>query len=162
MWYTRHMKRADNKSQCPINLTVEILGDTWSLLIIRDMMALGKSTFGEFMESEERIGPSVLSDRLAHLETKGIIEKKPSEQDKRKQVYSLTKRGLNLIPVLYEISVWGSLNHSNTNAPEEWFESMKYDKELVLRLWREAIESGSSFFNGPDSVVSKLDLHTSR
>jgi hypothetical protein len=52
-----------------------------------------------------------------------------------------------------------SLNHSNTNAPEEWFESMKDNKELVLRLWREAIESGSSFFNGPDSVVSKLGLH---
>jgi DNA-binding HxlR family transcriptional regulator len=80
------------KSRCPINFTVEIFGDTWSMLIVRDMAALGKRTFGEFLKSAERIGPSVLADRLAHLERKGIISKKTSETDRRKVIYSLTEQ----------------------------------------------------------------------
>ncbi|WP_127581294.1 winged helix-turn-helix transcriptional regulator [Paenibacillus koleovorans] len=152
------MKREENKSGCPINYTVEILGDTWSLLIVRDMLALGKKTFGEFLESEERIGPSVLADRLAHLERKGILAKTPSETDRRKMIYSLTESGLNLIPLLYEVSSWGSITSPNPAAPDSWFEAMKHDKVLVQRLWREAVEAGSSFFLGPDSVVAKLGL----
>ncbi|XEC95761.1 winged helix-turn-helix transcriptional regulator [Paenibacillus tarimensis] len=152
------MKREDNKSNCPINLTMEILGDSWSLLIIRDMMALGKSTFGEFLDSEERIGPSVLTDRLTHLERKGIISKKPSEVDKRRHIYSLTEKGMNLMPIVYEVAVWGSLNHAFSHAPDVWYQSMKYDKQLVLQLWRTALENGSSFYNGSESVVSKLGL----
>jgi DNA-binding HxlR family transcriptional regulator len=152
------MKREENKSRCPINFTVEIFGDTWSLLIVRDMIALGKKTFGEFMESEERIGPSVLADRLAHLERKGIISKRPSETDKRKFIYSLTEKGLDLIPIVYDIAVWGSKHSPHPKAPDAWFKSLEYDRELVIRLWREAVESGSSFFIGPDSVVNKLGL----
>ena len=127
------MKREDNKSGCPINFTVEIFGDTWSLLIVRDMLALGKKTFGEFLESEERIGPSVLADRLSHLEKKGIISKRPSDTDKRKYIYSLTDKGLNAIPILYEIAVWGSLHSPNPVAPDAWFQSMQLDRSLVDR-----------------------------
>jgi len=152
------MKREDNKSACPINLTVEIFGDTWSLLIVRDMLALGKKTFGEFLESEERIGPSVLADRLAHLEDKGIIAKQPSDTDKRKNIYTLTEKGLNAIPILYEISAWGSLNVPHAKPPDGWQRAMEFDRSLVIRLWREAAQSGSSFFTGPDSVVRKLGI----
>ena len=152
------MKRDDNKSRCPINFTVELFGDTWSLLIVRDMASLGKNTFGQFLESEERIGPSVLAERLAHLERKGIVAKRPSETDKRKMIYSLTDKGLSVIPLIYEFAVWGSLNSPNPEAPDSWFRAMRHDRETVLRLWREAVASGSSFFNGPDSVVGKLDL----
>ncbi|MFC0211011.1 winged helix-turn-helix transcriptional regulator [Paenibacillus chartarius] len=139
-------------------MTVEIFGDTWSLLIVRDMLALGKKTFGEFLDSEERIGPSVLAERLVHLEKKGIIVKKPDEADKRKFNYSLTEKGLRAIPIVYEIAVWGSMNLADPKAPDVWFQSLQFDKELVIRLWREAVESGSSFFLGPDSVVSRLGL----
>ncbi|MFB5675978.1 winged helix-turn-helix transcriptional regulator [Paenibacillus terreus] len=152
------MKREENKSRCPINFTVEIFGDTWSMLIVRDMAALGKQTFGEFLESEERIGPSVLADRLAHLERKGIIRKRPSETDKRKIIYSLTENGLDVIPILYEIAVYGSRHSPDPDAPDVWFKSLEFDKQIVVRLWREAIQAGSSFFLGPDSVVSKLGL----
>jgi DNA-binding HxlR family transcriptional regulator len=150
------MKREENKSRCPINQTVEIFGDTWSLLIVRDMIALGKKTFGEFLESEERIGPSVLADRLAHLERKGIIAKRASETDKRKYIYSLTEKGMDVIPIVYEISAWGSRHGIDPSAPDAWFDSLRHDRALVLRLWREAVASGSSFFLGPDSVVSRL------
>lgn len=154
------MKREENKSRCPINFTVEIFGDTWSLLIVRDMIALGKKTFGEFQDSEERIGPSVLADRLAHLERKGIISKKPSEADKRKFIYSLTEKGMSLIPIVYEIALWGSLNSPNPEAPDVWFQALRHDRDRVVQLWREAVASGSSFFNGPDSVVKRLGLRT--
>lgn len=65
---------------------------------------------------------------------------------------------MNVIPIIYEISLWRSLTSPNPEAPDAWFKSMKYDKELVIKLWREAVESGSSFFNGPNSVVHKLGL----
>ncbi|WLD94641.1 helix-turn-helix domain-containing protein [Alkalihalobacillus sp. AL-G] len=152
------MKREENKSQCPINFTVEIFGDTWSLLIIRDIAALGKKTFGEFLESEERIGPSVLAERLTHLERKGIIRKRPSESDKRKFIYSLTDNGLNALPILYEIAFYGSQHSPDPDAPDVWFKSLEYDKQEVIRLWRDAIQAGSSFFLGPDSVVKRLGL----
>jgi DNA-binding HxlR family transcriptional regulator len=152
------MKREDNKSHCPINFTVEIFGDTWSLLIVRDMIALGKNTFGEFLDSKERIGPSVLAERLAHLEIKGIITKRPSETDKRKFIYSLTEKGMNVIPIVYEIAVWGSKNSPNPESPDVWFKSLQHDKEKVLKLYHEAVESGSSFINGPNSVVKRLNL----
>lgn len=152
------MKREDHKSNCPINHTVEIFGDTWSLLIVRDMIALGKKTFGEFLDSEERIGPSVLADRLAHLERKGIIVKSPSETDKRKYIYSLTEKGMDVIPIVYEMAVWGSRHCPNPEAPDAWFKSLQYDREIVLKLYREAVESGSSFMNGPNSVVKRLNL----
>lgn len=152
------MKREENRSRCPINFTTEIFGDTWSMLIVRDMAALGKQTFGEFLKSAERIGPSVLADRLAHLERKGIIRKRTSVTDRRKVIYSLTERGLDVLPILYEIAVFGSRHCPDPDDPDAWFRSLAYDRDLVLRLWREAIESGSSFFNGPDSVVGKLGL----
>jgi DNA-binding HxlR family transcriptional regulator len=152
------MKRADNKSKCPINFTVEIFGDTWSFLIVRDMIAIGKKTFGEFLDSEERIGPSVLAERLAYLEKRGVIAKRPDEADRRKMIYTLTETGLDVIPIVYEIAKWGSLTSPDPQAPEGWFRSLEYDKELVLKLWREAVESGSSFFMGPNSVVAKLGI----
>jgi DNA-binding HxlR family transcriptional regulator len=152
------MKREENKSRCPINFTVEIFGDTWSMLIVRDMAAVGKKTFGEFLESKERIGPSVLADRLAHLERKGIISKRTCEADKRKVIYSLTDKGLDVLPILYEIAVFGSRHSPNPEAPDAWFKSLEFDRSLVIRLWREAVQAGSSFYFGPDSVVKKLGL----
>jgi len=152
------MKRENNKSNCPINLTMEIIGDTWSLLIIRDLAAFGMSTFGEFLEAKERIGPSVLTDRLNHLERMEIIEKKPNNTDKRKFTYTLTKKGINLIPIIYEVAVWGSINLPHSEAHDLWYESMKFDKIQVLSLWREALENGSSFFIGANSVIANLGL----
>jgi DNA-binding HxlR family transcriptional regulator len=152
------MKREENKSRCPINFTTEIFGDTWSMLIVRDMAALGKQTFGEFLKSAERIGPSVLADRLAHLERKGIISKKTSETDKRRVIYSLTEKELEVLPILYVYAVFGSRHSPDPEAPDAWFKSLEYDRGQVLRLWREAILADSSFFTGPDSVVSKLGL----
>ena len=152
------MKRANNKSQCPINFTVEIFGDTWSMLIYRDMAMLGKKTFGDFLASDERIGPSVLTERLVHLEQAGIIKKTRDQADKRKTNYSLTEKGIDAIPILYEIAIWGSDVSPNPVSARAWFESMRSDRRHVVDAWRAALKNGDSFFFGEKSVVSVLHL----
>ncbi|EDK72364.1 transcriptional regulator, HxlR family [candidate division TM7 genomosp. GTL1] len=152
------MKRKDVKSLCPINFTLEIFGDPWSLLIVRDMATLGKKTFSDFMDSEEHIGTSVLAERLAHLEKKGIIAKKPDEVDKRKTIYTLTLDGIRTLPILYEIAAWGLRTSPNPKATAAWFKSTKLKREVVLMAWRRALYTNSSFFIGPNSVVEQLGL----
>lgn len=152
------MKRRDVKSRCPINFSLEIFGDPWSLLILRGMLAVGNTTFTEFLEAEERIGTSVLTERLAHLEKNGIIVKLPNMHDKRKTMYQLTEAGIDAVPILYEIAAWGSRTSPHPKAAEAWFKALELDKEVVIKAWRDAARAGSSFFTGPDSVVRKLGL----
>jgi DNA-binding HxlR family transcriptional regulator len=128
------------------------------MIIYRDMATLGKKTFGEFLESEERIGSSVLTDRLNHLEKKGIITKSLDPADKRKTAYKLTPEGINAMPILYEIATWGSNTYANPVAHPAWFKSMKMDRDKVIKAWRTALESGDSFFNGPNSAIRQLGL----
>ena len=84
------MKRTDRKSHCPVNFALETVGDPWSLLVVRDIVFHGKHAFGEFLASEERITTSVLADRLATLVRTGILAKRRSATDRRKESYSLT------------------------------------------------------------------------
>ena len=101
------MKRTDRKSHCPVNSALEVVGDPWSLLVVRDIVFYGKHTFGEFLASEERITTSVLADRLARLVSSGILSKQRNPADRRREFYSLTDAGLALIPVLVELANWG-------------------------------------------------------
>lgn len=155
---SKNMKRTDQKSLCPINFTLEIIGNSWSILILRDLMVSGKRTFGEFTNSEERISTVALTQRLNDLEKNQIISAQADPKDKRKIVYSLTEKGIDMLPIVYEIAIWGSNYCPHPDVPDSWFKSMKYDRAVVLGLWRESLLSGSSFFNGPDSVVKKLSL----
>ena len=152
------MKRSDTKSNCPINFSLEAFGDNWSLLIIRDIVYFGKNTYGEFIESDERISSNILASRLAQLELKGILIKKPHATDKRKEVYYLTDKGLDLIPLLLELADWGAQYDSETDAPQNWISAVKADRESMIRLIRDTVQSGGSIFSGPNSVVSKLGI----
>ena len=96
-----------HKSCCPINLSLEVFGDRWSLLIIRDLMFFGKRHFRELLGSEEKIASNILTDRLSMLEEKGIITKSDDPDHRLKYIYSLTKRGIDLLPILSEIGIWG-------------------------------------------------------
>ena len=100
------MKRLADRSACPINLSLESFGDTWSLLIIRDIVFAGKGTFREFLSSDEAIATNILKARLLDLTAQGIIQKKAHESDKRKQVYTLTEKGIALVPILIEMADW--------------------------------------------------------
>lgn len=94
------------KSFCPQNLFLEVLGDKWTLLIIRDMMLSNKCYFREFLQSKEKIATNILSNRLQTLEQEGIIHKKQDPNHKQKIIYRLTEKGIDLFPILVENAKW--------------------------------------------------------
>ena len=102
------MKKLTRRSTCPISTTLDILGDKWTLLIIRDLMFKGKRTYGEFLQSEEKIATNILADRLLTLEKNGIVEKRAFPGNKAKNLYQLTPKGIDLMPILFEIILWGN------------------------------------------------------
>ncbi len=108
---------ASRRSGCPLNASVEMLGDRWSLLVIRDMMLLGYRTFKQFLYSHERIATNVLADRLRRLESYGIISSLPDPADGRKRIYSLTPKGIDLVPVLTEMVLWAAAHEDTGNQP---------------------------------------------
>jgi DNA-binding HxlR family transcriptional regulator len=121
---------AGRRSGCPLNASVEMLGDRWSLLIIRDMMLLGYRSFKEFLNSHERIASNILADRLRRLEHYGIIASAPVPGDGRKLIYSLTPKGLDLAPVLTEMVLWAS-GHEDTGN-QALVRLMRKDKQHFL------------------------------
>lgn len=97
----------DHRSRCPINLALEVFGDKWTLLIIRDLMFAGKRHFREFLQSEEGIASNILADRLRLLVAEGIVTRTGDPSHKQKAVYSLTEKGIALLPVLAQVGSWG-------------------------------------------------------
>jgi DNA-binding HxlR family transcriptional regulator len=116
------------------------MGDRWSLLIIRDLMVRGLRTFKDFQESGEGIATNILSDRLAKLEAAEIVTATTEEQDRRRVNYRLTKKGIELAPVLLELLIWGA-RHERTSAPAGLAEKLEKQRSEFLgevrRRWRE-------------------------
>ncbi len=131
--------RARRRSGCPLNASVEVLGDRWSLLIIRDMMLRGSRTYMEFLESYEGIATNILADRLRKLEAQRIITAEPDPSDGRKLIYLLTAKGIDLAPVLTEMVLWAAAHEKTGN--QALVRQMKTDKEQFLaavrRRWAE-------------------------
>jgi len=130
------------RSGCPLNASVEMLGDRWSLLIIRDMLLLGYRTFKEFLNSHERIATNILADRLRRLENYGIIRSTPDPADGRKQIYSLTAKGLGLAPVLTEMVLWAAAHEDTAN--QALVRLMRKDKVRFLAQIRKRFQNLSS------------------
>lgn len=98
----------EHRSGCPINLTLEVVGDKWSLLIIRDMIFGNRQHFRELLtQSEEGISSNILADRLKTLVEEGILTRRDDPTHKQKGIYSLTEKGIELLPVLAQMAVWG-------------------------------------------------------
>jgi len=100
-------KDREHRSGCPINLSLETLGDSWSLLIIRDLMFGNARHFRELLRSEEGISSNILADRLKKLVAQGIITSADDPTHKQKTIYSLTEMGIALVPVLVQLGGWG-------------------------------------------------------
>ena len=124
----RPTTREDVRSHCPVNYGLEIFGDKWSLLIVRDIVFAGKKTYGEFLKSGEGFATNILASRLAFLEEQGILIKTPSPADGRKDFYSLTEKGLDLIPVLLSVVAWSAKHDPKSYARRR--------KDFVARLQR--------------------------
>jgi DNA-binding HxlR family transcriptional regulator len=121
-------------------MSLEIFGDRWSLLIIRDLMVRGFTTFKDFQNGGEGIATNILSDRLEKLEAAGIINSETDQADHRVVRYRLTEKGIDLAPVVLEVLIWGT-RHENTGAPYEVVAKMAKNRDAVLaevrRRWRE-------------------------
>jgi DNA-binding HxlR family transcriptional regulator len=100
------MTQTSFRSGCPINLGLEMFGDKWTLLIIRDMMFAGKRHYREFLASDEGISSNILADRLAMLVEAGILTRAGDPSHKLKAIYSLTEKGIDLLPIIAQISRW--------------------------------------------------------
>ena len=123
------------RSGCPLNASVEMLGDRWSLLIIRDMMLRGANTYKQFLDCYEGIATNILADRLRRLLTYEIITADPNPSDGRKLIYRLTKKGIDLAPVLTEMVLWAAAHEETENEP--LVRLMRRDKEKFLTSVRE-------------------------
>jgi DNA-binding HxlR family transcriptional regulator len=135
-------KKADPKrrSGCPLNASVEMLGDRWSLLIIRDMMLRGARTYKEFLECYEGIATNILADRLRKLMAYQIIAAEPDLSDGRKRIYVLTAKGIDLAPVLTEMVLWAAAHEDTGNTA--LVRQMRADKEKFLAEVRQRWADG--------------------
>lgn len=124
------------RSTCPISSALDIIGDKWSLLILRDLMFSGKRTFSEFASSPEGIATNILSDRLFNLEKSGIITKGKLPHNKKTNIYSLTETGKTFLPLLVEVILWShkNLQEHITADTKKLAETILKDKESFLKL----------------------------
>src|SRR6266540_2258017 len=116
------------RSGCPLNAFLEVLGDPWALLVVRDLLFRAKRTYGEFLRGGEGVATNILARRLRLLQDHGIVEATPDPRDARRAVYRLTEKGLDLAPVLVEMILWGA-KHFSTDAPASEVRKMSRDRK---------------------------------
>ncbi len=128
------------RSECPVSISLDVLGDRWSLLIVRDVMVRSYRTFREFQRAGEGIATNILTDRLRKLESAGILTTEPSAEDGRSTHYRLTPKGIALAPVLLELLIWAG-NHESTGAPQSFIAQMEQNRAEILaetyRRWEQ-------------------------
>lgn len=151
------------RSNCPVNFGLEAFGDRWSLLIIRDIIFWGKKTYGDFLRSDEQIATNILASRLASLESSGIVLKVPHSTDKRRDVYQLTAKGLDLIPLLIEIISWSGKQGdwqsvAGPATPQQVKAVMRFatakNRTKIAEEIRSIVEGGGYFFEGVQQPVN--------
>lgn len=127
----------ERRSGCPISTALESIGDAWSLLIVRDLMFKGGSSYQDFLNAGEGIASNVLADRLRKLECSGIVEKHRDPDDARRFKYRLTGKGIDLAPVLVEMVLWAA-RHETTDAPAPVLRAMRRDRQAFIANVRQA------------------------
>jgi len=131
--YVCTVKKIKKRSDCPISSALDIVGDKWSLLIIRDIALSGKNTYNEFLKSEEKIATNILADRLAMLEITGILMKEVHPESKAKILYRLSAQGIDLLPVLVEIILWSDKYLSISPEAKQFAKEIRKNKEAVIK-----------------------------
>jgi DNA-binding HxlR family transcriptional regulator len=149
--------RRNRNPRCAVNVAIEVVGDPWSLLVVRDIVFYGKHTFREFLASDERITTSVLADRLASLVEQGILTKHRLPTDRRQARYELTEKGLALIPVLVELGNWGVRYGPDVTPHSAWAREASDNPARLHALVRETVAAGGAAFRGADNVLERLE-----
>lgn len=129
------MDSIKKRSDCPISCSLDIWGDKWSLLIIRDLMFKKKCTYGDFLKSAEKIATNILASRLQTLEENKLIEKLDHPDSKAKVLYKLTQKGIDLLPVMIEIDLWADKYFSLPEDIKAMLKEVKKDKEKFIKSW---------------------------
>ena len=128
------------RSGCPVSIALDLFGDRWSLLIVRDMMVRGYRTFHEFQSAGEGIATNILAGRLRKLKAAGILNSEQLPEDGRSRSYRLTEKGIALAPVLLELLIWSG-NHEDTAATPEYVHQMELNRQGILdetvRRWQQ-------------------------
>lgn len=134
------MKTIERRSTCPINYSVEIFGDKWMLLLLRDLMFNGKNSFLEFRASEEKISSAVLTEKLNMLLNEGIVSKVTSPRNASKFLYLLTDKGIELVPAMVEFLNWGS-RYNPDGGPKSWLDRIKQNKKKAITELQDKLRS---------------------
>ncbi len=117
------------QSGCPVAFSLDTFGDRWSLLVIREIMLLGKTTYSDFQNIDEGIASNVLADRLKHLEAEGILAKHRDPDNRRSYIYSLTEKGRDLASIMIEIILWGGRHDQRPQAIRRAVDEIKKDRD---------------------------------
>jgi len=141
-----------NRSDCPLTNVLDIVGDKWSLLVIRDIF-MGKKTFTEFLKSPEKIATNILANRLELLTNKGLLEMTKQPYDQKTKIYYLTDTGIDMYPIIYEMMQWSKRNLNKKFGPkgEQWLEETK-----GLTAEKFISETKSSYKKSRNAILSKV------
>ncbi|PQA53418.1 winged helix-turn-helix transcriptional regulator [Siphonobacter curvatus] len=129
------MKELKQRSTCPVSTSLDVLGDKWTLLILRDMVFGGKSTYGQFLQSAEKIATNILADRLAILESHGLLTKAVASDKKSKFTYRLTEKGIDTVPILATLIVWGT-KHCPTIVDPALLEELQTGQDAAIEKYQ--------------------------
>lgn len=132
----KHVRRSD----CPISFALDLFGDRWSLLILRDLIFKDKVYYQDFANSEEGISTNILAERLGRLKAEGLIKSNPDRENARKIIYVPTSKALDLIPLILEIIDWSAKHDPKTGAPKEFIKLLKKDRKALARQIRAKFE----------------------
>jgi DNA-binding HxlR family transcriptional regulator len=127
------METNKKRSECPLSCSLDVFGDKWSLLIIRDLIFYNKSTYNDFLKSEEGIATNILASRLKALEENGIVEKSAHPESKSKFLYKLTTKGIDLLPVIMEFYIWSDKYLTIPADIKATIKEAKKDKEKFAK-----------------------------
>jgi DNA-binding HxlR family transcriptional regulator len=127
------MRKTGRKSDCPINYAMEIFGDRWTFLIVRDLMFKNKSHYNDFLHAEEKMATNILANRLQLLEENNIIIKEIDPTHGSKWIYSLTPKGIDLLPLLVEMIVWSAKHDKKTAADKAFVKKALTNREKLLQ-----------------------------
>jgi len=126
------MKDTKKRSDCPVSCSLDIWGDKWSLLIVRDLIFAKQCTYGDFMKSDEKIATNILASRLQTLEANGIISKSDHPDSKAKVLYKLTQKGIDLLPLMIEINLWAEKYYDVPADRKVMLKEVKKDKQKFI------------------------------
>lgn len=128
-----NLKESECRSCCPLANTLDVFGDRWSLLVIRDMVFMNKHEFSEFMQGPEKIATNILTDRLKCLQSCEIISSRRHPTHKNKKIYYLTQKGKDLLPILVELILWGVKYRAVPGMPKARFTPIKRDPKKFMK-----------------------------